>query len=159
MVWKSGNGPWPVQQPRPAQSGEQQPRSREPHGAWQPCLCPGHVPSLPPLGAVAVSLPLLRARMDSWLSPFRLEQPKSLTWCKKSRCHLPMGLTFLCPANPREQLERAGMGWPCTWLILFSILWCWSRKVWKTAGCGGQAEPPTSTCPGITGSDSPGVGA
>lgn len=61
--------------------------------------------------------------------------------------------------GPSSGLERAGMGWPCAWLLLFSILWCWISKVWKTAGCGGQAEPPTSTCPGITGSDSPGVGA
>lgn len=37
MVWKPGNGPWPVQQPC----------SREPSRVWQPCLCPGHIPSPP----------------------------------------------------------------------------------------------------------------
>lgn len=70
---------------------------------------PGHVPSLPPLGAGAVSLPLLRAWMDSWLSPFRLEQPKSLTWCKKSWCHLPAGLTLGRPL-PCQAQGAAGKG-------------------------------------------------
>lgn len=101
-----------------------------------------------PLAAVAVPLPLLRAWKDSWLSPFQLEQPKSLTWCKKSWGRLSMGLSLdlPLPCIPKELLERAGLGWPCTWLILFSVLWCWSSKVWKTAaGFGGQAEPPSST--------------
>lgn len=80
-----------------------------PSRVWQPCLCPGHVPSLPPLAAVAVPLPLLRAWMDSWLSPFPLEQPKSLSWCKKSWCHLSVGLSSDLPLPCKPQ-GAAGTG-------------------------------------------------
>lgn len=104
MLWKPGNGPGPssswIQLSQGAAAFPGSP-------AWQLCLCPFS----PLLGAVAASLPLLRAWRDSWLSPLQLEQPKSLTCCKKSRCHLPWGSpwAFPCPANPRELLARAGM--------------------------------------------------
>lgn len=66
-------------------------------------------PFSPPTWCWCCSLPLLRAWMDSWLSPFRLEQPKSLTWCKKSWCHLPTGLTLGLPL-PCQAQGAAGKG-------------------------------------------------
>lgn len=134
MVWKPGDGSWPLQQPHPAQSGEQQPFSGSPWSVAAVPL-PWPCPFSHPPGAVAVPLPLLRARMDSWLSPFwLLEQPK---------------ISDLVQEEPVPPSHGAQPQACPAWLILFSVLCCWISKTWKTAGCGGQAEPPTSTCPGL----------
>lgn len=84
-------------------------------GAWQPCLCPGHVPSLPHL---VLLLFLCSFSWHGWTPGSHhsgWSSQKSLTWCKKNRCHLPMGLTLdlPLPCQPQGELERAGMGWPC----------------------------------------------
>lgn len=70
---------------------------------------PWSCPFSPSLPALAAPLPLLRAWMDSWLSPFQLEQPESLTWCKKSWCHLAMGLSSGSPLPCKPQ-GAAGKG-------------------------------------------------
>lgn len=154
-VWKAGNGAWA------AQSGEQQPFCRA-HSVWQPlCLCPGHIPSLPPPGAGAVPQPLLRAWMDSWLSPFQLEQPKISDLVQEEPVPPSHGAHLRSSSalpSPGSCWKKQGWGGPA-WLILLSVLWCWISEVWTTAGCGGQAEPATSTCPGLTGSDLPGFRA
>lgn len=59
------------------------------------------------------------------------------------------GLSSALP-SPGSSWRGQGWAWPCARLILVSVLWCWSSEGWKAAVCGGQAEPPTSTCPGIT---------
>lgn len=69
-AWRSGNVPRITQQPPsvPGSKVEQRPFSREPNGERRLCLCVVGVPSLPARCAVAVSLSLLRTRMDSWQS-------------------------------------------------------------------------------------------
>lgn len=137
MVWKPGDGSWPLQQLHPAQSGEQQPFSGSPWSVAAVPL-PWPCPFSHPPGAVAVPLPLLRARMDSWLSPFwLLEQPK---------------ISDLVQEEPVPPSHGAQPQACPAWLILFSVLCCWISKMWKTAGCGGQAEPPPAL-------GSPGFGA
>lgn len=125
------------------------------------CLCCGHIPSLPPPGAGAVPQPLLRAWIDSWLSPFQLEQPKISDLVQEEPVPPSHGAHLRSSSalpSPGSCWKKQGWGGPA-WLILLSVLWYWISEVWTTAGCGGQAEPATSTCPGLTGSDLPGFRA
>lgn len=123
-----------------AQPGEQQ-LFQEPSRAWQPCLCPGHVPPVPLLVLLLFLCPLSG---HTWAPGSH--HSKSLTWC-----HLPVGSPLLKPQGAAGK-GRDGVALHLPHPVLCPLLLdqgVESCRLW------GQAEPATSTCPGLPGSDSP----
>lgn len=121
---------WPIQQLHPAQSGSSS-FSREPSRVaavplpllsppW--CCCCFSAPSQGMEGLLALTIPAGAAKISDLVQEEPVPPSMGSPWA------------FPCPANPRELLERAGMGWPCSWPILLCVLWCWISKGWKTAG-------------------------
>lgn len=97
------------------------------------------VPPLPPLHPVAVCLSLLRIRTQEELVP-------------------PSHGAHICPANPKGAPGRGqglssgaasgrGSGAPgSSSSLTFRARSATCGRVRRAAGCGGQAEPPTSLC-------------
>lgn len=114
---------------------------QEPSRAWQPCLCPGHIPPVPLLVLLLFLCPFSGHR---WTPGSH--HSKSLTWCKKSRCHLPMGSPLLCNPQGAAGKGRDGVALPLAHPVLCPLLW-------KAAGCGArlsQPPPPALGSQGVT---------